>query len=157
FRAAAARRTIEVSMSRASHSRVQRLFLVCALLLVGATIGTELARARSKPVAELPGPAVVMPMSPPGGIIAPTERDRSDRVELRVLMIGNSYTMHHSLHAMLQRLAAGVDGGPRFLVDILARGGYSLRSHLRRTETMNRIKTGHYTHVVLQGHSLSAV
>ena len=98
-----------------------------------------------------------MPMSPPGGIVAPTERDRSDRVELRVLMIGNSYTMHHSLHSMLQRLAAGVEGGPRFVVDILARGGYSLRSHLKRTETLNRIKTGHYTHVVLQGHSLSAV
>jgi hypothetical protein len=72
-------------------------------------------------------------------------------------MIGNSYTMHHSLHLMLQRVAAGVEGGPHLQVDSIARGGYSLRNHLKRAETLQRIRNGHYTHVVLQGHSMSAL
>jgi hypothetical protein len=114
-------------------------------------------RARAKPVGELSPISGPLPMSPPGGIASPTERDGNDRVELRVLMVGNSYTMHHTLNAMLQRVAAGVDGGPHFAVDMVAHGGYSLRNHLRTGPALQRIRTGHYTHVVLQGHSLSTV
>jgi hypothetical protein len=65
--------------------------------------------------------------------------------------------MHHSLHTMLQRLAAQVEGGPRMTVDAVAHGGYSLSNHLRTGQALTRIRAGHYTHVVLQGHSMSAV
>jgi hypothetical protein len=76
---------------------------------------------------------------------------------LRVLLVGNSYTMHHSLHVLLQRVAAAVEGGPQLIVDAVARGGFSLRNHLRKGEALQRIRARHYTHVVLQGHSLSAL
>jgi hypothetical protein len=76
---------------------------------------------------------------------------------VRVLLVGNSYTMHHSLHSMLQKLAAQVEGGPRMTVDAVAHGGYSLSNHLRTGQALTRIRAGHYTHVVLQGHSMSAV
>jgi hypothetical protein len=58
---------------------------------------------------------------------------------------------------MLQRLAAHVEGGPRVTVDAVAHGGYSLSNHLQKGQALARIKAGHYTHVVLQGHSMSAV
>lgn len=81
----------------------------------------------------------------------------SESRTIRVLLVGNSYTMHHSLHAMLQRLAGQVEGGPRMTVDAVAHGGYSLSNHLRTGQALARIRAGHYTHVVLQGHSMSAV
>jgi hypothetical protein len=81
----------------------------------------------------------------------------SESKTIRVLLVGNSYTMHHSLHTMLQKLAAQVEGGPRMTVDAVAHGGYSLSNHLRTGQALTRIRAGHYTHVVLQGHSMSAV
>jgi hypothetical protein len=151
------------SMSRASHSRVQHLVALCALLLLAGVVATRThhAHARGKPAAETmsAGPTP----NPPIGVtisvsaVPQPRHDRGENVELRVLMIGNSYTMHHSLHLMLQRVAAGVEGGPRLIVDSIARGGYSLRNHLKRAETLQRIRNGHYTHVVLQGHSMSAL
>jgi hypothetical protein len=108
------------------------------------------------------------PLSPPGSTtLDPGERE-SDApigspagdplaVGLRVLLIGNSYTMHNTLHVLLERVAAGVEGGPKLEVDAEAHGGFSLRNHLRGRRALQRIRSGHYTHVVLQGHSLSAV
>ena len=81
----------------------------------------------------------------------------SESKTIRVLLVGNSYTMHHSLHSMLQKLAAQVEGGPRMTVDAVAHGGYSLSNHLRTGQALTRIRAGHYSHVVLQGHSMSAV
>lgn len=83
--------------------------------------------------------------------------DADNDKAVRVLLVGNSYTMHHSLHSMLQKLAAQVEGGPRMTVDAVAHGGYSLSNHLRTGQALTRIRAGHYTHVVLQGHSMSAV
>lgn len=92
---------------------------------------------------------------------ASRDRDKDSDAEesktIRVLLVGNSYTMHHSLHVMLQKLAAQVEGGPRMTVDAVAHGGYSLSNHLRTGQALARIRAGHYTHVVLQGHSMSAV
>jgi hypothetical protein len=90
------------------------------------------------------------------------ERDKdsdtdSESKTVRILLVGNSYTMHHSLHVMLQRLASHVEGGPRVIVDAVAHGGYSLSNHLQKGQALTRIRAGHYTHVVLQGHSMSAV
>ena len=87
----------------------------------------------------------------------PTSYVDPNRPELRVLMIGNSYTMHHTLHTLLQRVAASVAQGPQIIVDAEAHGGYSLRNHLRGRSALAKIRSGHYTHVVLQGHSLSAL
>jgi hypothetical protein len=76
---------------------------------------------------------------------------------LRVLIVGNSYTRFNVLPRLLQRLAGGVPGGVRLLVDAEARSGFSLRTHLRAGQALARIQSGHYSHVVLQAHSLSAV
>lgn len=81
----------------------------------------------------------------------------SESKTIRVLLVGNSYTMHHSLHVMLQKVSSHVEGGPRMTVDAVAHGGYSLSNHLAKGQALSRIKAGHYTHVVLQGHSMSAV
>ncbi|HTU58649.1 MAG TPA: hypothetical protein VMF89_09445, partial [Polyangiales bacterium] len=88
---------------------------------------------------------------------AAKDSDAENDKTIRVLLVGNSYTMHHSLHSMLQKLAAQVEGGPRMTVDAVAHGGYSLSNHLRTGQALTRIRAGHYTHVVLQGHSMSAV
>jgi|GEM_PF-5322688 len=88
---------------------------------------------------------------------AAKDSDADNDKAVRVLLVGNSYTMHHSLHTMLQKLSAQVEGGPRMTVDAVAHGGYSLSNHLRTGQALTRIRAGHYTHVVLQGHSMSAV
>jgi hypothetical protein len=75
---------------------------------------------------------------------------------LRVLMVGNSYTKFNLLHLLLSRIADNASG-PRIHVDVEARGGYSLRMHLKSRTALIKIRNGHYSHVVLQGHSLSAV
>ncbi|MET0385332.1 MAG: hypothetical protein ABW321_05205 [Polyangiales bacterium] len=141
------------------------------------SVFVRLVQARSKPVVDTKGsgdastdderasrgtlPMGPSPLPAPGGADEPggaEARPRQDEpATLRVLLIGNSYTMHHSLHQMLQRVAAAVEGGPHVTVDAVARGGYSLRNHLRTGDALTRIRAGHYTHVVLQGHSLSAV
>jgi hypothetical protein len=76
---------------------------------------------------------------------------------LRVLIVGNSYTRFNVFPRLLQRLAAGVPGGVRMLVDAEARSGFSLRMHLRGGQALPRIRAGHYSHVVLQAHSMSAI
>jgi hypothetical protein len=75
---------------------------------------------------------------------------------LRVLLVGNSYTRFNLLHMLIERIGESA-GGPRLHIDVEARSGYSLRMHLKSRSAMVKIRNGHYTHVVLQGHSLSAV
>ena len=84
-------------------------------------------------------------------------RDTPGRAKpLRVLLVGNSYTKFNLLHVMLSRVADGANG-PRMHVDVEARGGYSLRMHWKSRTALIKIRNGHYSHVVLQGHSLSPV
>jgi hypothetical protein len=84
-------------------------------------------------------------------------RDGAPRKKaLRVLLVGNSYTKFNLLHLLLARVADGAPG-PRLHVDVEARGGYSLRMHWKSRTALVKIRNGHYTHVVLQGHSLSAI
>ncbi|HEY2736362.1 MAG TPA: DUF4886 domain-containing protein [Polyangiales bacterium] len=168
-------------MHRAFHSRALQPAGLATLLIATALAGTHLASARP-PDAHNAAPIGPMPLSPPGEMIAPESdaqptsapSETNARTEtsapvvsvsvaretsggLHVLMIGNSYTMHHTLHVMLQRVAAGVPGGTPLIVDAEAHGGYSLRNHLHNGQALARIRNGHYTHVVLQGHSLSAI
>lgn len=72
-----------------------------------------------------------------------------------VLLVGNSYTRFNVMPVLLRRVAASVPGGPRLRVDSVAKGGYTLRMHWRKREARERIRRRGYTHVVLQGHSLS--
>jgi hypothetical protein len=83
-------------------------------------------------------------------------RETNRKKALRVLLVGNSYTKFNLLHMLLAKVADGASG-PRLHVDVEARGGYSLRMHLKSRTALIKIKNGHYSHVVLQGHSLSAV
>jgi hypothetical protein len=167
-------------MYRACASRAFAPLLLCAALSLGSLWAVRFVQARGKPVVDGSGvddTANALAIAPQSGSLpaAPlpaAARERSVQLErmlpspkpsqpgtgpLRVLMVGNSYTMHHSLHQMLERVANGVDGGPKLTADAVARGGYSLRNHLRTGPALQRIRAGHYTHVVLQGHSLSAV
>jgi hypothetical protein len=163
-------------MFRARASRALGLLVLCAVLSLGSLWAVRFAQARGKPTADgsdtnatvvgatsstaLVAPA---PLPPPGASLSTSERvlpvsKPGDVAEpVRVLLVGNSYTMHHSLHQMLERVAKGVEGGPALSADAVAHGGYSLRNHLRTGLALQRIRAGHYTHVVLQGHSLSAV
>lgn len=86
-----------------------------------------------------------------------SSRDGAPRKKpLRVLLVGNSYTKFNLLHLLLARVADGAPG-PRLHVDVEARGGYSLRMHWKSRTALIKIRNGHYTHVVLQGHSMSAI
>lgn len=76
---------------------------------------------------------------------------------LRVLIVGNSYARFNVFPRLVQRLSAAVPGGVHMLVDAEARSGFSLRMHLRAGQALLRIQSGHYSHVVLQAHSLSAI
>jgi hypothetical protein len=81
---------------------------------------------------------------------------REDNKKLRILLVGNSYTRFNLLHMLIERLAEA-SGGPRVQVEIEARAGYSLRMHLKSKAVLSKIRYGRYSHVVLQGHSLSAI
>lgn len=82
--------------------------------------------------------------------------DGSDST-LRVLLVGNSYTRYHHLHRMLRRLSDHDAGGPRLVARRETRAGCTLRRHWVRREARDRIRSGRYSHVVLQGHSLRAI
>lgn len=168
-------------MYRGRASRALAFLTLCAVLTLGSLWAVRFVQARGKPVTDATGAddnaatvALRAPVSSglPAAPLPVGARDRSAQLEsmlptpvpvqpvvgpLRVLLVGNSYTMHHSLHQMLERVANGVDGGPKLTADAVARGGYSLRLHLRTGPALARIRAGHYTHVVLQGHSMSAV
>lgn len=79
----------------------------------------------------------------------------AERPALRVLLVGNSYTRFNIMPVLLQRVARSVPDGPRVEVEAVAHGGYTLRMHWRQREARARIRRRPYTHVVLQGHSLS--
>ena len=144
-------------MSRTKRARLTELTSVCLGLLLLSAGAAQLARARMTPLSN----AASSPRAP--RVVDTVDADDPDQMNpvdsanLRVLMVGNSYTFHHALHTLLQQVARGVAGGPRLLVDTEARGGYSLRAHLRSGQALAKIRHGHYSHVVLQGHSMSAL
>ena len=86
---------------------------------------------------------------------AANKQDAS-RKPLRVLLVGNSYTNFNLLHMLIERIGESA-GGPRLHVESEARPGFSLRMHLKARSALMKIRNGHWSHVVLQGHSLSAV
>jgi hypothetical protein len=173
------------AMLGSRHVRVLQIFALCCVVGALSVAGQHRVHARPKPgtgAVEASigmGPAPTPPIGSiddaepnagdpaalePAGLemqstVAPAAAAsaRDGTVEYRVLLIGNSYTLHNTLRQLLSRLSAAVEGGPHLVVDVEARGGYSLRNHLRTGLAMQRIRSGHYTHVVLQGHSMSAI
>lgn len=73
---------------------------------------------------------------------------------LSVLFLGNSYTRFNVLPQLVRRLGRGPDTQPRLRVEAHARAGYTLRMHWRSPEVRRAVRSGRYTHVVLQDHSL---
>lgn len=76
---------------------------------------------------------------------------------LRVLLVGNSYTRFNVLPNLVRRVGRSVPDGPPLQVEMVAKGGYTLRMHWLRSEALQRIRHRHYTHVVLQDHSLRPI
>lgn len=72
---------------------------------------------------------------------------------LRVLLVGNSYSRFNDLPQVLDQVAASVPGGPALHADIAFKAGVGLRTHWERGVALRMLREGHYTDVVLQGHS----
>ena len=76
--------------------------------------------------------------------------------KLKVLFVGNSYTFVNDLPALVSKLAQAA-GAPALTVDSATGGGLMLQNHWTNTTTLNKIDTGGWTHVVLQGQSMEPV
>ena len=76
---------------------------------------------------------------------------------MHVLFIGNSYTRANDLPHTVQRIAEGVPSGSALRVTSIANPGWDLARHWLVPETRETISAGGFTHVVLQGHSLTAL
>lgn len=96
------------------------------------------------------GLAVVVAAAPEGHAA-----DRQGRGVLRVLFIGNSYTRFNDLPHMVEAISASAPGGPLLRTSRETRGGYDLRGHWRQERVRQRIATGRFHAVVIQGHSLA--
>ncbi len=95
--------------------------------------------------------ALVAPLLPAAG----QEPQVAAEPSSRVLLLGNSYTRFNVLPLMLRRVAEAA--GVSLPTESVARGGYTLRRHWRVHETRARVRSGRYSHVVLQGHSLRPI
>lgn len=75
----------------------------------------------------------------------------------RVLFVGNSYTRFNNLARTVARISESVPGGVALRTAAVAHAGWDLSRHWYAEEARDEIRRGHYTHVVLQGHSMSAI
>jgi hypothetical protein len=82
---------------------------------------------------------------------------RSRPAPLRVLFVGNSYTQFHALPLVVRRVVQSIDPAARIRVESVTHPGWDLARHWTFGEARRRIEDGHFTHVVLQGHSLAAI
>ncbi len=74
--------------------------------------------------------------------------DDTDLPETRVLFIGNSFTFFNlGVDQILHGLA------PRTTVGLEAVGGATLKDHLANTQTMDKVRQGDWTYVVIQEQS----
>jgi hypothetical protein len=76
---------------------------------------------------------------------------------LHILFIGNSYTRANDLPHTVQHISEGVGGGSGVRVTAIANPGWDLSRHWFVRETRATIAGGRFSHVVLQGHSLTAL
>lgn len=83
--------------------------------------------------------------------------DRDPRDLVRVLFVGNSYTRFNDLPGMVEVLGRSVRGGPALETSRETHMGYDLRNHWRHRRVRDRIESGRFDTVVIQGHSLAAL
>lgn len=74
---------------------------------------------------------------------------------LRILFIGNSYTHFHQLRHLVRRVIESAEPGTVVHTQEVTHSGWDLWRHWRAGIARRRLGRGHYTHVVLQGHSLA--
>ena len=72
---------------------------------------------------------------------------------LAVLFLGNSYTFYNDLPGQVADLAGAAGIDPPLETDSATQGGALLSDHWANQATMEKIETGGWTHVVLQGQS----
>jgi hypothetical protein len=82
---------------------------------------------------------------------------RATAAAVHALFIGNSYTGFNDLPHMVQRIAEEVPNGPELRATKIANPGWDLSRHWEQTDTRAALAGGGFTHVVLQGHSLTAL
>ena len=79
----------------------------------------------------------------------------SSSIAKSVLFIGNSFTKHNDLPAMVANLAEA--NGHEMDAQMAAIGGFSLAKHAKHPKTLEAVKSKNWDVVVLQGHSLETM
>jgi hypothetical protein len=74
---------------------------------------------------------------------------------LRILFIGNSYTHFHQLRHVVRRVLQSAEPGVIVHTQEVTHSGWDLWRHWRSGIARRRLGRAHFTHVVLQGHSLA--
>jgi hypothetical protein len=75
----------------------------------------------------------------------------------RVLFIGNSYTKFNMLPMLVTKLARSAVDGRAIPYTMSAKPGYTLQMHWKRHEALRLIRTGRFSHVIIQAHSLDPI
>lgn len=99
----------------------------------------------------LSGTAVLMAVL--AAMSAAAGSGRADMTPIRVLFIGNSYTMFNDMPDMLAEMGRGL--GYDIRPEVRAVGGASFADHRRSAETLQVIADERWDVVVLQNHSLA--
>jgi len=74
---------------------------------------------------------------------------------LRILFIGNSYTHFHQLRQVVRHVIESAEPGVIVHTQEVTHSGWDLWRHWRSGLARRRLGSAHFTHVVLQGHSLA--
>lgn len=82
---------------------------------------------------------------------------RAPEPPLRVLFIGNSYTYYNNLPAMLEDFARGDNAAREVRVEMVVRGGATLRDHWTTGDALAAIRRGPWDYVVLQDQSMLGI
>ncbi len=109
--------------------------LIILFVLCGCASPVGLTEGRNVPTARAP--------SPPTNTALPSLT--------RVLFLGNSYTYGNDLPDQFAELARS--GGQDVETGMVAEGGWRLADHVQSPETLDQIRSGRWTYVVLQEQS----
>lgn len=90
----------------------------------------------------------------PGDAGADFESADSGHAAMRLLFVGDSYTYVNDLPSMVRDVIASAPGSPSLAIDSVAIGGATFQMHYQVTGALERIRSGDFTHVILQGQSV---
>jgi len=91
------------------------------------------------------------------GSDASSGADGGSQQALRVLFIGNSYTYVNDLPEQVRSLVASASPPRDITVDSVTTGGATLYTLYETGDALAKLRTGGWTHVVIQGQSLEPV